>query len=118
MKKRETDKSVSGVKSKKEKRWKIFSKENLKWGLGSIIVFSLVAVVLLNLPCKLIGGVFPFCLSMISFALINFLGLIISNKILNLYGSAHYYTFAIILSAPLYYFIGLVFRRVISKFKK
>ena len=71
MKKREKGK----LSSKKNKKEGLFGKENLKWGLGEVVIFSLVSVVLLNIPCKLSGPLpFSFCLNTLIFGLINIFG--------------------------------------------
>ena len=123
MKKRKTGKLVSKVKGEKEKRWKIFSKENLKWGLGGVVVLSVVSFWLLSVPCK--TGAFPslsICFSNASYLILNFFGLIIlellSPNNLNISDVDLLHKLAIMLNAPIYYLIGIFSRKIFNKIKK
>ena len=112
-------KSVSKVKRKK---WNLFSKENLKWGLGSVIIFSLVSVVLLDIPCESYSPfILSICLSQAIFILINFIGamtigLIFLNK--STLSTNTYLILSIILNTPIYFLIGIAFKKIFYKIKK
>lgn len=93
-----------------------FGKANLIWGFGAIVFFSLLSVVLLKMPCKSSVPIFSFCFSMITFAIINFFGLIFS-KIVNLYSLSNYYSLGIILNFPVYYLLGILSKKLFNKFK-
>ena len=119
MKNKKSGKSVSKVKRKK---WNIFSKENLKWGLGGVVVFGLISFILLNIPCRTSGPlILSICLSEIILILINLIGSLIVGMIFlnkSTFSTNTYIFMSIILNIPIYYFIGILLKKLIYKIKK
>jgi len=122
MKKKKVSKLSSEKVNSKKKKWKIFSKENLKWGLGSIVVLGLISLILLNIPCRTSGPlILSICLSEIILILINLIGsLIIGMIFLNksTFSTNTYIFMSIILNIPIYYFMGILLKKLIYKIKK
>lgn len=122
MKNKKSGKLSSEKVNSKKKQWKIFSKENLKWGLGGVVVFSLVSVALLNIPCESYSPlILSICLSQIIFITLNLIGTLIAGTIfLNkpIISNNTYFLLSIIFNIPIYYFIGIGFKKLIDKIKK
>ena len=123
MKNKKSGKSASKVKGEKEKRWKIFSKENLKWGVGSVVALSIVSLWLLSNPCEANNFPFPsICSSKVLFALLNWMGFVIISFFapnnLKISAAQFLYKIAILVSTPFYYLIGIILRKVVNKIKK
>jgi len=115
-------KSVSRVKSKKEKGWKIFSKENLKWGLGGLIILTIISLGILNNLCPSKFPLGNICLSNISFVIINFFGLIVLGAIywksIGAMSLDNFLKLSIFINLPIFYLIGIIFRKIFNKIKK
>lgn len=124
MKKRKTGKLNSSVKSKKEKRWKIFSKENLKWGLGGIVVLTIISLIALNTPCPSTFPLASYCFSTTLFFILNMWGLLFLGLILFIFNinfntiSYPFLVGSIILSLPIYYVLGMLIKIVFHKIKR
>ena len=121
MKKRKTGKLNSSVKSKKEKRWKIFSKENLKWGLGGTVILTFISFWMLENLCK--GG-FPFgkiCLTNILFVILNLPGLLVYGlsqwQNLEISSIDKFLRISIFFNLPIYYILGMGFKKIFKKLK-
>lgn len=124
MKNKKSGKSVSKVKGEKEKRWRIFSKENLKWGLGGVVVLTVVSLIALNNGCPSTFPLASYCFSTTLFFILNIVGLLFVGLILfilNINFNTVSYPFlisSIILSLPAYYFLGILLKTIFHKIKR
>ncbi len=97
-------------------------KENVKWGLIIVLIFIIISVILLNLPCKpvyMAGGFFgAICNNDLWFIIINLVGAIISSMVINtdlaVYQHLPSIILSIIINVPLYYLFGIIIRKLIK----
>jgi len=111
LKKRKTGK----LSSKKNKKEGLFSKENLKWGLGGVVVLSVASFWLLSVPCELSGPLpFSFCYNTVIFGVLNLIGGFIGG-ILGLSSHSSFHLISIIFSTPIYYLLGILLKNIFRK---
>ena len=91
---------------------KIFSKNNLIWGICGIILFSIISIILLYFPYHNTYPLPNITLPRVLFLLLNWTGMIIISFISAI--KTNYY-YAIVLSMPFYYLIGILIKKMIKK---
>lgn len=98
-----------------------FSKGNVIWGVGAVVIFSLLSIFLIGLSCK---NVFPFpsfCLSKVIFLVLNWFGLtlltIFHSGFIQIATTKILYKLAILINLPFYYLLGFLSRKLFNKIK-
>ena len=95
-----------------------FGRDNLIWGFGAIVFFSLLSVVLLKIPCNLDSPLpFSFCYNTVLFGLINLVGGFITG-ILGLSNHPNFHLISIGFSIPVYYLVGILLKNIFRRIHK